>query len=242
MKRRTLFTAFLGAVLLAGFTFAFMPKLQANAAEMIPESVTVEEESVIMKLGDEPFALTVTVLPAGATARVTWLADNPNVVAVDGENRLHALSEGTTILRMTSEVGNFTDTLSVTVTNEAVLPEGVTLDKTTHTGAVGETFYLTPSVWPENAENAGFSWRSSDTRVAIVNNGTVMLVGEGTCVITVRDDSGVYSATCTVTVTTAATSEKETGGCKGVIASSGLLLTGSILTAAAIVLKRRNKQ
>lgn len=82
---------------------------RVSAAEAVTD-IRVEESEITLQLGGEPVQLTVTVTPASAqSAGVVWLAENPNVVAVDYDNRAHALSEGTTVLHMISNEGKFRD-------------------------------------------------------------------------------------------------------------------------------------
>lgn len=65
-----------------------------------------------------------------------------------------------------------------------------------------ETKRLTATVKPSDAENPVLTWESSDEEVAkVVNNGLVLAIADGTCIITCRatDGSGIY-AECKVTV------------------------------------------
>lgn len=66
----------------------------------------------------------------------------------------------------------------------------------------GETRNITATVYPFDADNQNVIWESSDETVAqVINNGLVVAIGDGTCVITCRatDGSGVY-AECKVIV------------------------------------------
>lgn len=232
-KLSVLFAAAIGLLL----TALLLPVCtrQAKAAEAVTD-ICVEESSITLQLGGEPVQLTVKVTPATATegGGVTWLAENPNIVAVDYNNKAHALSVGTTTLHMISDQGNFRDSLTVTVeATEAVL-EGITLDKNEYTGQVGDQFYLVPSITPD-----GFAvnvvWRSSDTRIAIVNNGTVMLVGEGTCTVSIRDEDGLFNDACNITVTAAEKgNDGSDGGCKSSIGSGMAAGCAAVFAAVAL--------
>jgi len=79
---------------------------------------------------------------------------------------------------------------------------GITLDKTTGSIKVGETFTLTATVEPEAASDT-VVWKSSDNTVATVKNGVVTGVKAGTAVITA--EAGDKTATCTIIVTDAGT-------------------------------------
>ena len=62
----------------------------------------------------------------------------------------------------------------------------------------GDTLTLTATVNPDNADDKTVTWKSSDTAVAIVENGVVIAVAPGTATITAT--AGSKSATCVVTV------------------------------------------
>ncbi len=77
---------------------------------------------------------------------------------------------------------------------------GVSLDKTEATLKIGKTLTLTATVAPANAGNKNVTWSSDREGVAIVENGVVTAVAEGTANITVTTEDGNYTATCAVTV------------------------------------------
>lgn len=83
--------------------------------------------------------------------------------------------------------------------------DGVTLDKSEITLAVGASETLTETVTPGTAKNKNVTWSSSDSSVATVENGVVNAVAEGSATITVTTDDGGYTATCAVTVKPRAT-------------------------------------
>lgn len=76
----------------------------------------------------------------------------------------------------------------------------ITLDETAKTLAVGESFTLTATVTPADADDATVTWESSDTEVATVTNGVVKATNlkAGTATITAR--AGELTATCDITV------------------------------------------
>ena len=65
----------------------------------------------------------------------------------------------------------------------------------------GKEGTLTATITPSNATNQNVTWKSSDTKVATVDNGLVTAVAEGTATITVTTTDGNFQDTCTVTVT-----------------------------------------
>ena len=85
----------------------------------------------------------------------------------------------------------------------AVVPidaTGVTLDKTAINVYIGDTVELKATVIPEDATNKAVLWQSLDSSVALVNNGRVTGVSEGSTVITVLCASSTAAATATCVV------------------------------------------
>jgi len=94
---------------------------------------------------------------------------------------------------MAYENGSFTEVqVDVPVTSVTMSPTSLNLK-------VGETGSLTATVAPSNASDKTLTWKSSDTSVATVSNGTVTAKAVGTATITATSNNG-KSATATVTV------------------------------------------
>jgi len=203
--------------------------------------VAVTNDVIETELESAPEKLEYSVIPVdAANKRVRFLAEDPNVAIADKEGYIHALKEGTTVIYVIAEDGGFKDSVVVTVTKSEVYLQGVTLDKTSEKLAVGEKTYLIASYFPQEAENEGFKWSSSDTTVAIVNNGTVTAIGEGTCVITVKDYTGAYSAVCTVTVSSKSNEGKSCGASIDIF--NALTLSALLLVSAVCFTCVRRKK
>jgi uncharacterized protein YjdB len=203
--------------------------------------VAVAEKTVEMNLSDEKVKFEYAIQPIDATVQgVRFLSISPDIAVVDNEGYIHPLKAGVTEIQVITNDGGFKDSLIVTVTEVIPELEGVALDKTSgYIESIGGKFYLSASYFPEEAENLGFKWSTSNSRVAIVNNGTVTAMGEGTCVITVKDYYGNYSATCTITVG-GKTSDGASSGCGGVIGTSPIMLLFGAATVLTLV-KRKEK-
>ena len=154
--------------------------------------------------------LTATVQPANAdNKKVSWTSNNPAVATVDSIGKVTAVAEGTATITVTTEDGNHTATCVVTVTPPAapVPATGITLAPTTLTVKVGATGILLATVAPAEADDKTVTWTSSNNAIATVTpqasaTGIVTGVAEGTATITASTVNG-FTATCTVTVTTA---------------------------------------
>ena len=66
--------------------------------------------------------------------------------------------------------------------------------------AVGKTATLTVTITPENASNQAVSWSSSDSNIAIVDDGIVTGIAAGRAVITATSKEGNHTTKCFVTV------------------------------------------
>lgn len=78
----------------------------------------------------------------------------------------------------------------------------ISFDNTSLLLAVDKTATINATVLPLSASNKRLTWTSSDTHVAIVEEGVVTAVSEGTATITATSTDGSnVSATCQVTVT-----------------------------------------
>lgn len=85
---------------------------------------------------------------------------------------------------------------------------GVELDKEQIAVSVGGTGTLKASVEPSDAANKNVIWTSDKPEVALVDNGVVRGVSQGSAVITVTTEDGGFQDTCTVQVKTELTIEE----------------------------------
>ena len=112
---------------------------------------------------------------------------------------------GTASAKVTAEDGT-TKTYTVAFSKDGEEPPatiavtGVTLDKSTLTLKVGQTYSLIAQIIPSDATNQKVSWNSSNTAAAIVSGGVVTANAEGTAKITVKTDDGGFEEYCNVTV------------------------------------------
>ena len=150
--------------------------------------------------------LTATVLPANATNQsLTWSSSVEGVATVDPTGKVTAIKAGTTVITATAkDDSGISASCTVQVTVPTVKVTGITLNKTTASVVKGKTVALTATVTPTNATNKNVTWKSSNPKIAKVDekSGVVTAVAAGTATITATaaDDSGV-KATCKITVT-----------------------------------------
>ncbi len=156
------------------------------------ESVTLDKTSLSLAIG-ESATLTATVKPDDATDKtVIWSSSDESVARVDN-GKVTAVKSGKATV--TAKCGVKTAECAVTVT---VPVSSITLDKTTLSLVIGESFTLTATVKPDDATDKTVIWSSSDESVARVDNGKVTAVNAGQAKISAA--VGNITTSCNVVV------------------------------------------
>lgn len=150
----------------------------------------------------EYFMLTATVLPGVATNKtVQWSSSDNSVATVNNEGLVTAKKEGNATIKATTTDGtNLSASCEITV---LLIPvTSISLNKTSLTLDVNETFRLIASISPIDASYKNVTWTSSNTSVAIVDDdGLVTPVSIGSVTIKASTTDGTnLSASCEVTV------------------------------------------
>ncbi len=153
---------------------------------------------------------------------LTWKTDNSGVVSVDGEGIITGISEGNAVITASMPDGS-SENCSITVSgyiNDEENPDknideteegdqddysetppftGLTVAKqmTIYVGGNGEWVEL--AYEPEDADEETITWKSSNPKVATVNDGLVIGIKSGTVRIIAMTPNNITS-TCTVTV------------------------------------------
>ena len=157
--------------------------------------ITLDPTSVTLTAG-ETASLTATVSPADATDKtVTWSSSKESVATVK-DGTVTAVAAGTATI--TAKAGDKSATCTVTVKAKEIPVTGITLDPTSVSLVIGKLTLLTATVSPADATDKTVTWSSSDESVAVVMEGVVEALAEGTATITAK--AGDKSATCEVTV------------------------------------------
>ena len=178
-------------------------KFTATCAVTVKSAVTAVTGISLNKTSDKLAVgkteiLKATLTPSTATNKlVGWTSDNESVATVDSKGKVTAVAAGTANITVTCSDGNFPATCLITV----VVPvTGITLSKDTDTLNVGATDMLTATVNPKGATDQSVTWTSSNTKVAMVDNGLVTAVAAGSATITVKTTDGKKTAKCKVNV------------------------------------------
>ncbi len=145
--------------------------------------------------------LTATISQGNAYGKgVTWSSNNESIATVSSKGLVKGVKSGTTYINATAVNGKKA-TCKVTVKANSVKVTGIKLNKKSASIMKGKTLMLKATVSPSRASNKNVTWKSSNTKVAIVSNkGVVTAIKAGTATITATTKDGNKKATCKITV------------------------------------------
>ena len=165
---------------------------------IIPVSgVSLKNTSLVLDKGKSS-ALSVIFSPANATNRsVFWSSSNTGVATVDTNGNVTAKGAGTAVITVRTADGNKTASCKITV---KVPVTEVKLSENKVSLGVGKNASLTAQIIPSDATNNKVVWKSSDSKIASVTNGTITAYKRGSVIITASSEDGNMTASCSVTV------------------------------------------
>lgn len=158
--------------------------------------VEMKENEYMLNVGETKW-ISAYIYPYAATNKViTWSSSDDSTVRVDKNGNITALKEGR--VTITAQVGDKIDSCNVTVTDKVPIID-VSLGKSELRLVEGQSETLIVDIDPENTtEDKNVKWTSSDESIAIVKDGVVTGVREGTAIITAQ--VGEKSDSCKVIV------------------------------------------
>lgn len=178
----------------------FINIVEDTSSDVVVSEIALSETELMMTEG-ETTSLSATVLPEDATDKtVTWISSDESVATVSSKGIVIAVKAGTATITATSANG-ISASCSVTVAPKIIFAESLIVSPESWSGEEGSSFTLTATIFPENTTDSSLSWESSDENIATVNSeGTVNVLKEGTCVITVSTlDGSNLKAHCSIT-------------------------------------------
>ena len=167
-------------------------------------SIQLNSTSLVLYRGasDVTETLTATVIPSDASnTAVTWSSSNASVATVSSSGVVTGKSRGTATITVTAIDGNGASATCEVEVKQYVT--GISINKTSLSLFIGEDATLSvTSVLPSDANNKSYTWSSSDSAVASVDdNGKVTAKSKGTATIkATANDGSELSATCSVSV------------------------------------------
>ncbi len=169
-------------------------ELFVQKAYISVQRIDLSPKELVLTVG-ETASLTATISPQNASEPYIdkWTSSDPDIVSVDN-GEITAKKTGTASIKAFCG-GIFGESIVKAVSKKV---ETILLDKTSLDLLKGESFTLTATITPSDAEYAGITWESSDKNVATVDNGKVMAIGGGSATITA--EAGGKTASCIVSV------------------------------------------
>ena len=150
--------------------------------------------------------------PANATNQnVTWKSSAPGVLSVDADGTVHALSNGTATITVTTEDGNKTFICNISVT-DPVHPESISLSYEGNWDGYGTEdnpkvlalesgLQLVCRFEPINTSNQNVIWTVSNPAVlSVTDYGKVGTVGSGKACVTATSEDGSKTASFYISV------------------------------------------
>lgn len=164
------------------------------------QSISLSQNNVSFNVGDDPIDVYYSVNPSTAwDNNVNYESNNPNVATVYG-SRIYPIGTGN--CKITARATNgVTANINVTVAqNTNINSTSIALDKDTLEIYNGTNSTLIATATPANHTDSVL-WKSSNTDVATVSEGTVTGKTKGVCTITAYSSADAsVKADCSVTV------------------------------------------
>lgn len=164
--------------------------------DVIPTPVTsivLDKTSVSMEVG-ETVSLVADVYPTNATDKtILWDSSNADVASVSN-GIITALKIGSTVI--SAKAGDKTAMCNVSV--KATEVTSISLNKTSLSLKIGDSVTLVATVSPSNATDKTITWETSNSNVAMVNNGVVSAINVGKATITAK--AGNKTANCVIEI------------------------------------------
>ena len=164
-------------------------------------SIVLDKPSLVVYNGKTE-TITATVSPSTANnTGVTWSSSNTTVATVSSSGVVTGKSRGTATITVTANDGSGVSAACAVEVKQYVT--SISLDKTSLSLVIGaEATLSVASVLPDNANDNTYTWSSSDSAIASVDNSgkvTAKIEGKATIKATANDGSGVF-ASCSVEV------------------------------------------
>ena len=161
------------------------------------ESIDIVQEDISLRKGGSVL-LQVAVTPEDATVdSLTFTSDDTSIATVSNEGRINAINTGTTTITVKTSDNQFSDSVSVTVTESGttvVSPVSLQLIGLENGVSVGTSSRVAYIISPSNATTS-LTWSSSDPSIATVNSeGVVTGVKAGTCTIMASTSNNISSS------------------------------------------------
>lgn len=177
-------------------------RIDVSGMKDLVTSISVSPESRTFRDAGEEYRYTATVLPLSAeNPEVSWSSDDEDVAVVAPDGTVTAVSDGSCIITATAVDGSGVSGSARVKVDTYKFPTSVTVSPEQADMYTGDELTLSAEVLPENANDKGVTWVSSDTGTATVSdNGTVTAVKSGEVRIIVSTKANSLKDTAFITI------------------------------------------
>jgi len=178
----------------------FVATCRVKVKPVAAAGIKLNKTALTLKSG-ETEQLSYTISPENTTYKdVEWKSSDEKVATVSPLGVVKAIGVGEAVVTVNAKKDQAIKAVC-NVKTEAMPLEGIELDHNELVGDPGLNMQLTAVFHPENATNKNLIWKSSNERVATVNEyGLVTLISTGSCKISATSEEGRFMAVCQVTV------------------------------------------
>ena len=184
-------------ICLLGLGFVFSGALNFSKKDKDDPLLILECEDFSMKVGS---SVTLNASSSSSDDVIEWESDNINVAVVNDFGEVNAINSGVALITAILVETGESKSCKVTVVDEIISVSDIKISHDKVLLAEGEKITLTTQIKPENASNKNLIWTSSDENIAMVKNGVVSAIKEGTVDIVVSSSDGSKKDLCVVDV------------------------------------------
>lgn len=169
--------------------------------ELIKTGINLDKKELNLNVGDtSTYVAVMSPFSIVDNAQLTWSSSDSSCVSVNDKGEIEALAKGTAVITAKTSNG-LSATSTVTVTDDQIEIDSITLNKSTLTLATESKEALRATINPTNTtEDKTLVWESNDISIATVSaTGIVTARSPGTTTISVKTSNDKYSE-CIVTV------------------------------------------
>ncbi len=162
-------------------------RIDISGMKDLVTGIQVSPEEYEFRQKEQTYKFEAFVQPLSAENKtVMWQTDNPDVATVQSDGTVRAVSDGECCLIATAADGSGVADTARVIVNTYVYTESVTVSPDDVLMFVGDRVALDAVVMPENSNDKGLTWVSTDPSVARVDaSGVVEAVSEGSCMVVV---------------------------------------------------------
>lgn len=169
----------------------------ASADSDEPTGISLDRDTVNLVVGSS-IVLKATVRPEKyKDSPILWESSDGSIALVE-DGIVTAYEAGSATITA-STVNGYTASCEVFVTDSAVEPTSIELDKSNVSIGVNDNIQIKATVYPSNAADKSVNWHSEDEGIATVDNGKINGLSSGSTRIVATTSNGLETY-CTVNV------------------------------------------